>query len=89
MVAIVTVLAALLATHAAGVPFRDPDHMVGRRLALVGCLVALLVVLDIVVRAGRRSRTLTPSLAAMRSVRRERWTRRRGVAVGSALVVSM
>jgi len=86
VVAIVTVLTALLATHAAGVPFRDPDHMVGRRLALVGCLVALLVVLDIVIRAGRRSRKLTPSLAAMRSVRRERWTRRRGAAVGSALV---
>lgn len=86
VVAIVTVLTALLATQAAGVPFRDPDHVVGRRLAMVGCLVALLVALDIVVRAGWRSRTITPSRAAMRSVRRERWTRRRGAAVGSALV---
>jgi len=86
VVAIVTVLAALLATHAAGVPFLDPDDMVGRRLVRVGCLVALLVVLDIVVRAGRRSRKLTPSRAAMRSVRRERWSWHRGVAVGSALV---
>ncbi|MDP9244090.1 MAG: phosphatase PAP2 family protein [Chloroflexota bacterium] len=86
VVAIVTLLTALVATHAAGVPFRDPEHAVGRRLALVGFLVALLAVLDIVVRAGRRSRTLTPSLAAMRRIRRERWSRRRGVAVGSALV---
>lgn len=86
LVAIVTVLAALMATHAAGVPFRDPDHVVGKRLALVGCLVALLVGLDIVVRAGGRSRKLTPSRVAMRRVRRERWTRRRGLAVVSALV---
>jgi len=86
VVAFVTVLAALLATHAAGVGFRDPDHVVGRRLALVGCLVVALVILDVVVRAGWRSRTLTPSRTAMRSVRRERWTARRGVAVGSALV---
>ncbi len=86
VVAIVTVLTALLATRAAGVPFLDPDDMVGRRLVRVGCLVALLVVLDIVVRAGRRSRKLTPSRAAMRSVRRERWSWHRGVAVGSALV---
>jgi len=86
VVAIVTVLTALLATRAAGVPFRDPDHMVGRRLVWVGCLVVLLVGLDVVVRAGRRSGTLTPSRTAMRSVRRERWSWYRGVAVGSALV---
>jgi hypothetical protein len=86
VVAIVTVLAAVLATQAAGVPFRDPDHVVGRRLALVGCVVALLVVLDIVVRAGWRSRKITPSRAAMRSVQRERWTRRQCAAVGIALV---
>ena len=85
VVAIVTVLTALLATQAAGVPFRDPDHMVGRRLVWVGCLVVVLVGLDVVIRAGRRSGTFTPSLAAMLSVRRERWSWYRGVAVGSAL----
>jgi membrane-associated phospholipid phosphatase len=85
VVAVATVLTALVATHAAGVPFRDPDHVVGRRLALVGCLVALLVALDIAVRAAKRSRTLTPSRAAMGNVRRERWTARRGLAVSSAL----
>ena len=84
--AIVTVLMALLGTHAAGVPFRDPNHMVGRRLIEVGCLMALLVALDIVIRAGRRSWRPKPWLAAMRTVRRERWTWRRVAAVAIALV---
>jgi len=86
VIAVMTVVAALLAAHAADVPFRDPDHVVGKRLAMVVGLVLLLVVLDVVVRAGWRSRTLAPSRASMRRVRRERWTRRRGVAVGSALL---
>jgi len=85
-VAVVTLLAALLATRAAGVPLRDPDHVAGRRLVWVGCLVLGFVLLDVVVRAGRRSGTLMPSRVAMRSVRRERWSWYRGVAVGSALV---
>jgi hypothetical protein len=84
-VAVVTLITAVAATWAAGVPFRDPGSAVAQRFALVGCVVALLAVLDVVVRAGSRSRQLTPSLAAMRSVRRERWTRRRAVAVASAL----
>ena len=67
VVAAVTLFAALLATHDVGVPFRDPDHVVGKRLALVACGVALLVVLDIVVRAGWRSRKLVPSLGAIRA----------------------
>jgi hypothetical protein len=35
-VAIVTVIAGLLATHSAGVPLRDPDHVAALYLALVG-----------------------------------------------------
>jgi len=85
VVALLTVLTALLATQAAGVPFRDPDHMVGRRLVWVGCLVVVLVGLDVVVRAARLSGTFTPSRAAMRSVRRERWSWYRALAVGIAL----
>ena len=85
-VAVVSLVAALLATDAAGLPLRDPDHVAGRRLVLVLCLVAVLVGLDIVVRAARRARSLRPSRAALASVRRERWTVTRGVAVGSALV---
>jgi len=86
VVAVVTLLAALLATQAAGVPLRDPDNVAGRRLGWVVCMVMGLVVLDVVVRATRRSGTLIPSRAAIRSVRRERWSGYRGVVVGSALV---
>jgi hypothetical protein len=86
LVATVTVLAALVATHEAGVPFSDPDHVGARRLALVCALVAVLVVLDIVVRAARRSGRPIPALSAIRAVRCDRWTLQRGVAVVSALV---
>jgi hypothetical protein len=85
-VALVSILTALLTTRAAGVPLRDPDHVAGRRLVWVVVLVVVLIGLDVVVRAGRRSRQLWPSRAALAGVRRERWSRGRGVAVGSALV---
>jgi hypothetical protein len=86
IVALVTVAGGLVATHRAGVSFGDPDHVGARRLALVCALVAVLVVLDIVVRAARRSHRIRPSPAALRSVRRERWTGRQGLAVASSLV---
>ncbi len=86
VVAAVSMLTALITTRAAGVPLRDPDNVAGRRLVWAAGLVALLIGLDIVVRACRRSGALQPSLAALASVRRERWTRRRGFAVGSALL---
>ncbi len=86
VVAMFSVLTALLTTDAAGVPLRDPDHVAGRRLVLIGGLVVLLIALDVVVRAARRSGLLWPSRAAIESVRRERWTRGRGIAVGSALI---
>ena len=86
VVALVSVLVALFTTDAAGLPLRDPDHVAGRRLVLVLCLVAVLIGLDVLVRAGRRSCTLRPSRTAIESVRRERWTFPRGVAVGSALI---
>jgi hypothetical protein len=86
MVALVSILAALIATDAGGLPLRDPDHVAGRRLVLVLGLVAVLVGLDVLVRAARRTGTVLPSRAAIRSVRRERWTLGRGVAVGTALV---
>ncbi|MBW3652853.1 MAG: phosphatase PAP2 family protein [Actinobacteria bacterium] len=85
-VAVVSVVAALLTTDAAGLPLRDPDHVAGRRLLLVLGLVGVLVMLDVLVRAGRRSGRLWPSRASVLRVRRERWTLGRGVAVGSALV---
>ena len=86
VVAIVSILTALLTTDAAGVPLRDPDHVAGRRLMWAALVIAVLIGLDVVVRAARRSRTLRPSRAAIESVRRERWTLGRGVAVGTALI---
>jgi hypothetical protein len=86
VVAVVTVLFAVVATEAAGVAFEDWEHAVARRLALMGCVVALSVVVDIVVRAAWRSRTPMPSRAALASVRRERWSGLRVAAVVSALV---
>ena len=86
VVALVSLLAAVLTTDAAGLPLRDPDHVAGRRLAMVLGLVGLLIALDVTVRARLRSRTGRPSRAAIASVWRERWTLPRGVAVGSALI---
>jgi len=86
VVAVATLLAAAWATHAAGVPLRDPDNVAAKYLVLVGFSVMVMVGLDVVVRAGRRSGTRTPSRVAMRSVRRERWSWYRGLSVASALV---
>ena len=86
VVAVVTVGAALLATDEVGLPLRDPDHVAALYLALVGFGVVLLVALDVVVRAARSAGGFPPSRAAMRRVRRERWTAGRGLAAGSALV---
>jgi hypothetical protein len=81
-----TVVAALLVTDSVGLPLRDPDHVAALYLALVGFGVLMLVGLDILVRAARSTRSFPPARAALRRVRRERWTLARGVAVGAALV---
>ena len=86
VVAVVALLLALVATRVAGVTFRDWEHAVAWRLGQMLGAVALLVVVDIVVRAAARSPRLTPSWAAVREVRRERWSRLRMAAVGGAVV---
>jgi hypothetical protein len=86
LVAVVSMVAAVLVTNAAGVPLRDPDNVAGRRLIALLGVVGLLFVLDVAVRAARRTGRRLPSRAAMRRVRRERWTLWRGVAVCTALV---
>jgi len=86
VIAVVSMVAAWLATGAAGLPVRDPDHVAGRRLVLVFGLVLGLVVLDIAIRAARRARRRRPSWAGMAAVRRERWTRERSLAVFMALI---
>ena len=86
IVAVVSMIAALIATGAAGIPLRDPDHVAGRRLVMLLALVALLVALDVVARASRRAPGLVPTRAHIADVRRERWTWRRGAVVATALV---
>ncbi|MEA2357192.1 MAG: hypothetical protein QOI62_452 [Solirubrobacteraceae bacterium] len=86
LVAAATVVAAVLATRPLGLPVRDPDHVAATYLLLVGLGVALLVGLDILIRAARASGSFPPPRAEMARVRRARWTARRGAAAGLALV---
>jgi membrane-associated phospholipid phosphatase len=85
-VAALTVIIALVVTHAADVPLRDPDHVAATYFVLVGLGVALLVGLDVALRAGRETGTFPPPRDAMARVRRERWTLARSVTAGSALL---
>jgi membrane-associated phospholipid phosphatase len=85
-VALVILVVAFVCTREAGLPVRDPDHVAALYMALVGFGVALLVGLDILIRAARGAGTFPPPRAELLRVRRERWTRARCVAAGSALV---
>ncbi len=85
-IAAVTTIAALVATDQADVSFRDPDHVAALYIVEVGAGIALLIALDVFLRAGRRTRTRRPSRAAMSAVRRERWTGARLFAVATATV---
>jgi hypothetical protein len=75
-----------VATDAAGARFRDPDHVAARYFFAVGAAVVLLVCLDVAIRAARATGTRRPSRAAMRAVRQARWTPRRMVVAGGALL---
>ncbi|WP_022929579.1 phosphatase PAP2 family protein [Patulibacter americanus] len=86
VVALVSLLAALAVTDAAGVPLRDPDHVAGRRLLIVFALVGVLIAADVLVRASRRTGRVLPAMADVAQVRRERWTAGRSVAVMTALI---
>jgi len=86
-VALVTVVVALITTGDVDVPFRDPDHVAATYFVLVGLGVALLVSLDVALRAMREEGAgFPPSRAAMGRVHRERWTPARAVVAGSALL---
>jgi membrane-associated phospholipid phosphatase len=85
-VAALTVVAGLLVADRAGSPFRDPDHVAVLYIVEVGFGVAVLIALDVFLRAVRRTGTWRPTRAAMGLVRRERWTSGRMVAVAVALV---
>jgi PAP2 superfamily protein len=86
LVAAVTVIIALVTTHKVGLPVRDPDHVAATYFVLVGLGVVGLVVLDVTIRAARVTGSFPPPREAMGRVRRERWTRGRSLAAGSALL---
>jgi hypothetical protein len=85
-VAVVTLVVALLATDAADVRFRDPDNVAAGYVAMMVAAVALLVGLDIFVRAQRTSGGARPTRAALAAVRRTRWTWHRMAGAGTALL---
>jgi hypothetical protein len=85
-VAVATVVAGVIATDHVGLPLRDPDHVAALYLGLVGIGVALLVGLDVWMRARRRAGRWRVTRAELASVRQERWTRGRALAAGAALV---
>jgi membrane-associated phospholipid phosphatase len=86
LVAFGLVIAAVVACDHAGIAFRDPDNVAAQYVVMVGAGVALLVALDIALRAERAPGARWPTRAAMGAVRRERWTARRALAVAIALV---
>ncbi len=86
LIAVATTIAALIAASAAGVSFRDPDNVAALYVLEVGAGVALLVGLDIFLRARRLTGTRWPPRSAMAAVRRERWTARRAGVVAIAIV---
>jgi membrane-associated phospholipid phosphatase len=85
LIALVTLVAALILTSSVGLAVRDPDHVAALYLVLVGAGVAGLVGLDILLRARALSQHFPPSREAIRRVRRERWTLRRSLVAASAL----
>jgi hypothetical protein len=85
IVAVGILIWAIVATDSVGLVVRDPDHVAALYFVLVGTGAALLVALDIVLRAARRTGSFPPPRAAMSAVRRERWTPWRAAAAGTAL----
>jgi len=85
-VAVASLIAALVATRSAGLPLRDPDGVASGRLGIAALLVCGLVLIDILVRASRRSPGWRPTRDAFVAVRRERWTVARVLPVSIALL---
>ena len=86
VIAGVTLVAALLATRSAGVPLRDPGDVAATRLGIAACMIVVLMVFDILIRAGRGSERALPSASEVRDAARERWNPYRLSAVAIALV---
>jgi PAP2 superfamily protein len=77
LVAAISVVLGIIATNAAGFRFRDPDNVAAGYVGMVGAAIVVLVGLDVYVRAARAAGTWRPPRAALREVRRVRWTRGR------------
>jgi membrane-associated phospholipid phosphatase len=86
IVAVFTLVVGLIAAAEAGFTFRDPDNVAALYVLEVWAGVALLVCLDIYLRARRRTGMRRPPRAAWAEVRRERWTGRRILIVAAAIV---
>ena len=85
-VAVAALVAAVIACAAAGIGLRDPDGVASSRLLVAFGIVALLIGVDAVVRAARRLGVRRPPLDAISEALRERWSRRRVLAVVLALL---
>ena len=85
LVALGALAVAFVVTTIAGVPLRDPDGVAGSRLLFALGLVAVLVMLDVAVRAAARSPGMLPARRHLAAVLRERWTRQRIVPLCMAL----
>ena len=86
IIAAFTVIAALIACDRAGVSFRDPDHVAALYILEVGAGVALMIAIDIYIRAARRNGTRRPTRTMLGAIRGERWTASRLAAVASSIV---
>jgi membrane-associated phospholipid phosphatase len=84
LVAVVTLVTAILVADAAGFAVRDPDNVAAGYLVMVGAAAVLLVGVDVAVRAARATGG-RPTRTAMAAVRRDRWTAGRGAGAAVAL----
>src|SRR3712207_3296291 len=76
-------LATAIVSVSDGLSVRDTDKMLGGRIMLLFAVVAFFLAADLLPRAIRRP---GPFHVALRSVARERWSRRRVAAVGLGLL---
>jgi hypothetical protein len=84
-IALASLALALVVTAVAGVPLRDPDGVASGRLLVALGLVAVLVVVDVALRARRAVGGGVPPRALMATVARARWNRHRMVPLCMAL----
>jgi hypothetical protein len=83
VVGILALVAMFVVAGLEGLPIRDPDaRYVGSPLALISVIVAIFIVLDVIPRAVRMTRSAdVTALDAIRRIFGERWWGRRGVIV--------